>query len=252
MARPTRKRPRAASRRPVCLLTGAGGRLGQVFCTRYAGELDIAAVYRRTLPALASQKQHAIDPLTGKRPAAAHAVFAVQADLTLEADLARVVDVVLARFGAVDVLVNAAGHALWGSLINSDQVVNAIEEQFAINTFAPVRLARELALRFWRTRDRDNRSANRSVVSVSSIAGIYVYPGQGQSVYGASKAALNCLSCHMAEEFAAFGVRVNALAPNSFPHLVPTERVADAIVRLAHGAMTGKILVMDTEEETLV
>jgi NAD(P)-dependent dehydrogenase (short-subunit alcohol dehydrogenase family) len=204
------------------------------------------------MPALASQKQHAIDPVTGKRPAAFRAVFAVQADLMVESDLARVADVVLARFGTVDVLVNAAGHALWASLINSDQAVNSIEDQFAINTFAPLRLARELALRCWRTRDRENRSANRSVVNVSSIAGIYVFPGQGQGVYSASKAALNCLSCHMAEEFATFGVRVNAIAPNSFPHLVATERVAEGIITLARGAMTGKILVMDSEEETLM
>jgi NAD(P)-dependent dehydrogenase (short-subunit alcohol dehydrogenase family) len=32
------------------------------------------------------------------------------------------------------------------------------------------------------------------VVNLSSIAGVYIFPGQGQSVYSASKAALNNLT----------------------------------------------------------
>ncbi len=54
-------------------------------------------------------------------------------------------------------------------------------------------------------------------MNISSTAGIYIYPGHGQSIYSASKAALNYLSMHMGDEFSSIGVRVNALAPTSFP-----------------------------------
>jgi hypothetical protein len=40
-------------------------------------------------------------------------------------------------------------------------------------------------------------------------------------------------------------VRVNALAPNSFPAIVATARVADEIVRLDDESVTGQVLAVD-------
>jgi NAD(P)-dependent dehydrogenase (short-subunit alcohol dehydrogenase family) len=94
----------------------------------------------------------------------------------------------------------------------------------------------------------DNRSANRNVVLVSSTAGIRVYEGKGQAVYGASKAAVNHLAGNLAVEFAQIGVRVNAIAPESFYRL-SVERVADAIVELAESDVTGKVLVLEPDGE---
>jgi len=76
---------------------------------------------------------------------------------------------------------------------------------------------------------------------------VRIYSGSGQSVYSASKAALNFLTWHMAEEFRAFGVRVNATAPDAFPRLISTDSVADSIVRLEAGTLSGKVLVLNKE-----
>ena len=50
------------------------------------------------------------------------------------------------------------------------------------------------------------------VLSAASIAGHAVHPFAG-SAYSTSKAALSALTREMAVEFAALGVRVNAVAP---------------------------------------
>ncbi len=104
-----------------------------------------------------------------------------------------------------------------------------------------------LAQQSWVREDLTNRARNRNVVNVSSLAGSKVFPHQGQGIYAASKAALNQLTRHLGSEFASFGVRVNAVAPNSFPSIVSTESVARAVVRLDEESVTGRILLLDAE-----
>jgi NAD(P)-dependent dehydrogenase (short-subunit alcohol dehydrogenase family) len=82
---------------------------------------------------------------------------------------------------------------------------------------------------------------------VSSTAGIFVYPGQGQSAYAASKAALNTFTLHLADELEMVGVRVNAVAPNSFPSIVAESEVVNAIAELDAGKLNGEILVVDAD-----
>jgi NAD(P)-dependent dehydrogenase (short-subunit alcohol dehydrogenase family) len=94
-------------------------------------------------------------------------------------------------------------------------------------------------------RDRRNRELNRNIVNVSSLSGSSVYADQGQAIYSASKAALNHLTRHQAAEYSAFGVRANAVAPNSFPGIVSLDQVVSAIVRLDEDSVTGRILAVD-------
>jgi NAD(P)-dependent dehydrogenase (short-subunit alcohol dehydrogenase family) len=129
--------------------------------------------------------------------------------------------------------------------VDDERLLASLSAQFEVNTILPLRLAVFIAKAFWRVRKGENEAANRNVINVSSLAGSRVIIGSGQSVYAASKAALNHLTSHMAAEFAAFGVRVNAVAPDSFPRLVETNRVVDSIRHLDQGDMTGEILVVD-------
>jgi NAD(P)-dependent dehydrogenase (short-subunit alcohol dehydrogenase family) len=75
---------------------------------------------------------------------------------------------------------------------------------FELNLFAPLILARRFAQQLHR--------GPGCVVNITSIAGHAIHPFAG-SAYSVSKAALSALTREMAVEFAALGVRVNAVAP---------------------------------------
>ena len=238
----------------VCLLTGASGRLGTAFCRRNASRYDIVAVYHSRFPQLVSQTSSLADPLAPEAELGEneHPVFTVQADLTCDDDVARLVEVALARFGRIDLLVNCAACSTRERALDQQLFPASLERHLATNVLAPARLALAVARAYWQNRPEENRTCNRNVVNVSSTAGLYVYPDLGQAAYGTSKAALNFLTTHLASEFRLLNVRVNATAPNTFPQLVPTRRVLDSIARLDQGQMTGEILLLDTDEESFL
>jgi NAD(P)-dependent dehydrogenase (short-subunit alcohol dehydrogenase family) len=240
--------------RRVCLLTGAGGTLGNAFCRAYAAQYDIVAVCRRRNPDVPSQHEAYLDPLDPTAELAENQarVFTIRADLEQPGELDRVVDVALARFGHVDLLVNNAAYSRWHQpgFIDGEHALQDFDRHFAVNVGIPVRLAVRLARQFWMHHDEDNRRHSRNIVNVSSIAGSRVFAGQGQGTYAASKAALNQVTRHLAGEFDAFGIRVNAIAPNSFPGIVSTESAAHGIVRLDQETVTGQILAIDAPPES--
>ncbi len=225
-------------------MTGAGGLLGSVFCGTYYQSYDIVAVCRDRVPAVPSQEEWFIDPLAPREalPENASRVFVIRADLTREGEVERVVDLALAKFGGVDLLVNNAARIELqpNGMVDGDTALDEFEPQFAMNVGVPLRLSTRLAQRCWLGADVENRRRNRNIVNVSSLSGSEVYPG-GQAIYSATKAALDHLTRHQASEFAEFGVRVNAIAPDSFPYRVPTQKVAAAIAELDEASVTGLV-----------
>ena len=228
----------------VCMLTGASGTLGQAFCRLHCHEYDIVAVYH-TRP-VATTPSSTFDPLNPELELPAAHLLRLKADLTRESAIERVVARALKHFGHVDLLVNAAAHSRWGPLLDTKDVSDAARRHFELNAVAPLRLALELVQKCWRGHEQENRQRNRNIVNLSSTAGQHVYKDQGQALYGASKAALKLLTRHMANEFAALGVRANAIAPNSFPSIVCTESVVNRVVGLDRSAATGTIITIDT------
>lgn len=218
--------------RRVCLLTGSSGTLGNYLCEHFGDRFDFCAVYRRNRP---------------------HGdVHAVEADLTVDGESERVVELTLERFGRLDLVVNAAVASTWGPMLTSEPLGASAPVQFLTNVVVPLRVSCAAARLFWRERVDENRAANRGIVNVSSVSGRNIYPNEGQSVYAASKAALDHLTGHMALEFAAIGVKVNAVAPNSFPSNIATSRAAQAIVELDDGDGTGAIVVVDGAADQLI
>lgn len=236
----------------VCLLTGASGRLGSLFCQLYGHRYHIAAVHLTQPVVQPPDLCWHVDPLDpGVRTAVRECrVEAIRADLTDPQQVSFVVDSVLDTFGRVDLLVNAAADVRCAPLLSGELTMTDLTRMLDLNAVVPLRLALELANRFWTSRAAENAALNRNIVNVSSTSGAYIF--SGQSGYSASKAALNMLTCHMAEEFATFGVRVNSVAPDGFPHQVRTESVCDAIARVDQGALTGKMLLLEAEGETVV
>ena len=86
--------------------------------------------------------------------------------------------------------------------LNGD--IDAWRAVFELNFFAPLKLSRGFASALHRGRG--------SIVNITSIAGHAIHPFAG-SAYSISKAALSALTRESANEFAALGVRVNAVAP---------------------------------------
>ncbi|MGW4714938.1 SDR family NAD(P)-dependent oxidoreductase [Nocardia sp. NPDC004260] len=237
--------------RRVCLLTGASGGLGDAFCQAYYRDYDIVAVCRTRTPAVPSQLEWYIDPLAPDAtvPENDSRVFVVRSDLTEPGEVERVIDLALARFGGVDLLVNNAAHVRLhpGGIVDGDAALDDFDPHFALNVAVPLRLSARLAQRCWLHAGPENRARNRNIVNVSSISGSEVYPAQ--TLYSASKAALNQLTRNIAAEFAEFGVRANAIAPTTFPALVPTEQVARAIVELDASAVSGGVYGVGVEPE---
>lgn len=239
----------ASSGRKVCLLTGASGVLGAEFCRRWRHDYNVVAVHRATPLPVASQEERLIDPVAPQSllPQNENPVFAVRSDLRDLVELERVVDLALARFGRIDLLVNGAVHVSRDRLTSLASSSELLDEAFAVNATLPVLLAAVVCRRFWLHRREDNEAWGRNVINLSSMASFGVVAGLGLSAYSASKAALNMLTGHLAAELRPIGVRVNALAPTSFPQLIPTSRVADAIVDLDRSDLTSTVVQLDED-----
>ena len=227
----------------VCLLTGASGLLGNAFIERYASQYNIVAVYHRNAVRCATQDQEFVDPLDpGRKIDANHnAVYAVRTDLTKQQEVDRLIGEVLGQFRNVDLVINGAVMRSYSSLLEPG-LIDCAEALFQINVHAPLRLSAGLAQTIWRSDLEGNIRRNRNIVNISSTAGLFVYPDLGQALYASSKAAMIHLTYHMASEFWDIGVRVNAIAPNTFPGIVPIERVLEAIVAFDAGSETGEVL----------
>jgi NAD(P)-dependent dehydrogenase (short-subunit alcohol dehydrogenase family) len=108
----------------------------------------------------------------------------------------------------LDALVNNAGISPKGprgerlSTLNTEPAT--WQAVFNVNFFAPILLARGLV--------EELRTAQGSIVNVTSIAGSRVHPFAG-AAYATSKAALAALTREMASDFGRLGIRVNAIAP---------------------------------------
>ena len=114
--------------------------------------------------------------------------------------------------------------------------------QLAINTIAPFVLISAIFQDSWKHERESNYRYNRNVINLSSFSGMYVQESKGDAFYGASKAALNLLTLHLALELAPYAIRVNALCPSRFPENIPTEQVVASAVEILNGNQTGEIV----------
>jgi NAD(P)-dependent dehydrogenase (short-subunit alcohol dehydrogenase family) len=234
--------------RRTCLLTGASGVFGTAFIRRFADRYRIIAVHCRGEIAFASQRQSFFDPIEPARPLAVndHAVHAIRADLATSAGIEAAIHEVTSVCDHVDLFIHAAARRSFGSLLRKETLDDAAL-LIALNVLAPMRLSAALANVMWRGDPDGNARERRNIVNLSSTAGLFVYQDGQQALYAASKAALNQLTYHMASEFWDIGIRVNAVAPDTFPGRVTVDEVLDAVIALDESDDTGRIVPLYRE-----
>lgn len=185
--------------------------------------------------------------------------LAVKADTS---DLPSVKDMfrtVVRELGGVDVLVNNAGVVddRFLLMLTEDSLTRSLD----INIKGYFHCAQQAALKMMRKK-------SGVIVNISSVSSIMAIPGQ--SVYSATKGAVNALTATLAKELAPYGIRVNAVAPGfvetemldhipaeqkeAYLKAVPMGRfaapseVADAVCTLCQpelSYLTGQTLVLD-------
>jgi 3-oxoacyl-[acyl-carrier protein] reductase len=126
----------------------------------------------------------------------------MHADVTSEAEVAKLVDAVAAEAGGIDILVNNAGITRDGLIFRMptadwDEVLRANLTSAFFTSRAVARLM--------------IKARAGSIINISSVSGIM--GNAGQVNYSASKAGLIGFSKSLAREVASRGVRVNAIAP---------------------------------------
>jgi NAD(P)-dependent dehydrogenase (short-subunit alcohol dehydrogenase family) len=178
---------------PVAIITGASSGIGRATALAFGrAGYDVVAVAR---------DRAALEAVCAAISAMGRRAVSVAIDLTAPEAPDRVVGEAVARFGGVDVLVNAAGIIASGTIEQTTD--EAWDTMFAINVRAPFRLMRACAPHLIARRG--------AIVNVSSVTGLRAFPGV--LAYAVSKAAVDHLTRCAALELAPKGVRVNAVNP---------------------------------------
>jgi 3-oxoacyl-[acyl-carrier protein] reductase len=125
------------------------------------------------------------------------------ADIADEASVADMFHTIRRRHGGLDALINNAGIASMNHLLLTP--LSTVREIFATNVFGTFQACREAA-RLMIDGGRPGRIVNFATVATPLRL-------EGESVYAASKAAVENLTRVMARELAGFRITVNAVGP---------------------------------------
>ena len=177
----------------VAVITGAASGIGAACALRFAAEgahiagLDVA------------------EPSATHRDAiekAAPGALWEHVDVRDETSIERAVAAALARFGRIDLLVNAAGVSGFGAV--DELAAEEWDRVVGINLRGTYLVSKHVVRAM-----KAQRSG--SVVNLASVEGIEGV--QAQAAYNASKGGVVLLTRNMAIDYGGFGVRVNCLCP---------------------------------------
>ena len=155
---------------------------------------------------VAARRKDRLESLVAEIAKSGGRAAAVAMDVTDVASIAAGFDAAEKAFGTVTVLVNNAGTVVRkGSLDTTPADWDAVMN---VNLKGAFFVATEAARRMI------SAKTGGAIVTTASIAGIR--PAGGIAAYAGSKAAIEHLTRTMAQEWARFGIRANAIAPGYF------------------------------------
>lgn len=180
------------------LVTGAGHGIGAAIAVGLAqAGADVVVHYGHSADAAADVVRR-IEAAGGK-------AIAVGADVTVSAEVDRLVDEAAGFLGGLEIVVCNAGH-LVGRVPVAEMTDDHFDRVVSVNLGATFRTVRAAIPHL-----RAAGTAGR-VVTMSSLAA-HNGGGPGSAVYAAAKAGIRGLTKGLAKELAPYGVTVNALAP---------------------------------------
>ena len=184
----------------VLLVTGGSRGIGAATATLAATQGCSVCVNYRQRHDDANAVVSAIESAGGR-------ALAIQADVSVEADVVRMFDECDKRLGRLSALVNNAGILETQTRVESMDAAR-LQRVFSTNIIGPFLCARE-AVRRMSTR---HGGAGGAIVNVSSMAARLGAPREYVD-YAASKGAIDTFTIGLASEVAEEGIRVNAVRP---------------------------------------
>lgn len=178
----------------IAVVTGASSGIGAGIAKALAAEGATVIVNYATSKTNADGVVEAIK-------AAGGTAIAVQADMSKSADVIRLFNTVKADYGALDVLVNNAGVAVFE--MADELTEEAFHKQFNVNVLGYFLAIREATKLFG--------VAGGSIINISSI--LSTDPYLASSIYAATKGAVDTLTLALARELGPRGIRVNSILP---------------------------------------
>jgi len=192
----------------VAIVTGASAGIGRAYALALAGEGATVIAAARRIGGVEGESSDAntLASLVLQSETLSGRIYAQGCDVSIEADIVRLIGHAHANFGRIDVLVNNA--AVLTQFDSLDIAGEDWDRVMATNVKGAYVAIREAAPHMKRQRAG-------SIINITAHVGSLTpksnYPGF--LAYGVSKAALNRLSYFMAAELKPYGIAVNALSP---------------------------------------
>lgn len=179
----------------VAIVTGASRGIGRACALRLAAD-------GMTLVVNYSHSEAAAAEVVDKIKAAGGDALAVRADVSNPAEVKEMFKTVWKTYGQIDVLVNNAG------IVRDEYLLMLTEENLDacldLNIKGYLYCAQQAVLKMFRKK-------SGVIINMSSVSSKMALAGQ--TVYSATKGAVNSMTQTMAKELAPYGIRVNAVAP---------------------------------------
>jgi NAD(P)-dependent dehydrogenase (short-subunit alcohol dehydrogenase family) len=200
----------------IALITGSGRGIGRAIALLFAQKGASIFLTARTEKELAATAKE-INRSQKRRETAAYAV----ADLTREADCARVVKAGKKEFGRIDVLVNNAGH--YGPVVPVEQYpTEEFDRVIAVHLRAAFLLSKLVLPEMY-------ARGSGVILNISSLSAKAAF--SWGSAYAAAKAGMLGLTRATAAEAGRKGVRVNALCPGPVTETVMSQELGATLAK---------------------
>ena len=187
----------------VILMTGGAGQIGSVIAKAYAGlgaKVVIADIDEEALKEVESQ----IKEDNGE-------CMTLSLNLMNKEDIYKTVDIVMEKYGKIDVLANIAG--INKRLLMTNGSEDTFDKIIGVNLrgayLMSIKVAKEMIKR--NEELAENERIHLSIMNVASYNSVMMLGGN--SVYGMSKSGIAAMTRSQAIEWAKYGFRSNALTP---------------------------------------